>query len=141
MEPDGDACCLREPDGGGAAGAGVPDEGHASVRAECDHLGVAAVPGGPAVAVPVGWVRLDLVAGCAGGVGGGDRVGSAGAGAVDQEDAAGWRPRMTARALSMVQGSSQVRLPVTRRWKGECIAEAGIGRCQLCPSAVVPPGG
>ncbi len=52
-----------------------------------DHLGVAVVAGGPAVAVPVGWVRLDLVAGCAGGVGGGDRVGSPRAGAMDQEDA------------------------------------------------------
>jgi len=89
MEPDGDACCLREPDGGGAAGAGGPDEGHAAVRTECDHLGVAAVTGGPAVAVPVGWVGLDLVAGRVGSVDGGDRLGSSWTGAMDQEDATG----------------------------------------------------
>jgi hypothetical protein len=63
VEPDRDACCLREPDSGGAAGTGGPDEGDASDRTECDHLGVAAVTGGPAVAVPVGRMRLDLVAG------------------------------------------------------------------------------
>jgi hypothetical protein len=80
---------FREPDSGGTAGAGVPDEGHASIRTECDHLGVAAVPGGPAVTVPIGRVRLSLLAGRAGGVGGGDRVGSPWAGAMDQEDAAG----------------------------------------------------
>ena len=91
MEPDGDACCLSEPGGGGAAGAGVPDEGHASVRTECRHLGVAALPGGPAVAAPVCRVSLDLVAGCAGGVDGGDRVGSSRTGAVNQENAPGWR--------------------------------------------------
>ena len=60
-----------------------------SVRTERDHLGVAAVTGGPAVAVPVCRVRLDLVAGRPDGAGGGDRVGSSRAGAMDQDDAAG----------------------------------------------------
>jgi hypothetical protein len=88
-EPDRYACCAGQPDGAGAAGAAVLDERGAAVRAERDHLGVAAVPGSSPVPVPVRGVGLDLEAGGLGGVGGGDRVGSAGTGAVYQQDALG----------------------------------------------------
>ena len=101
--------------------------------APSDHLGVAAVPGGPAVAAPVGWVRFDLVAGCAGGVGGADRVGSPRAGAMDQEDTLGMAAQDDREGLLDGGGSSQVRLPVTRSRKGGRIWGARIGRCQALP--------
>ena len=65
VEPAGDACCFSEPGGGGAARAGVPDEGHASVRTECDRCGVARRTGRSGASLP-GEPRS--VAGCAGAV-------------------------------------------------------------------------
>jgi hypothetical protein len=73
----------------GAAGAVASDERGTPVRAERDHLGVAAVPRRSPVPAPVRGVGLDPVAGGPGGVGGGDRVGSAGTGTVHQQDALG----------------------------------------------------
>jgi hypothetical protein len=108
---------------------------------KCDHLGVAAVPGGPAVAVPVRRVRLDLVGGCAGGVGGADRVGSPRAGAMDQEDTLGMAAQDDREGLLDGGGSSQVRLPGLgdgRAAASRGHASAGV---RLSPTAAVPLGG
>jgi len=87
--PDGYACCSGQLDGMAAAGAVIPDEGGTTVRAERDYLRIAAVACGSPVAAPAGGVRLDLVTGGAGRVGGGDGVGSARARAVHQQYAFG----------------------------------------------------
>jgi hypothetical protein len=89
VEPDGDTGCCGQPDRAGAARAPAADERCAPVRPEGDHLGVSPVSGRSPVPAPVCGVRLDLVAGGPGGAGVGDRVGSAGACAVDQQDALG----------------------------------------------------
>jgi hypothetical protein len=89
VDPDGHARCPGQLDGLGAAGAGASDERGAAVRSEGDHLGVAPVPGRSPVPGPVSGVCLGAVAGGPGGVGGSDRVSSARARAVDQQDALG----------------------------------------------------
>lgn len=99
MDPDGDARCLSQPDGIGAAGAVVSDERSTGVRAQGDHLRVAAVPGRPPIPAPVGGVPLGEVAGGAGGVGGGYRVGSAGTRATHEDDARGGAGLGSARGL------------------------------------------
>jgi hypothetical protein len=44
VKPDEDPSCSGQPDGTGAAGATAADECRTAVRAQGDHLGVAAVP-------------------------------------------------------------------------------------------------
>jgi len=89
VEPDGYVRCPGQPDSAGAAGAAASDERSAAIRAQGDHLGVAPVTGRSPVLAPVRGMRLDLVAGGPGGVGGSDRVGSTGTTAVHQQDAPG----------------------------------------------------
>ena len=96
----------------------LPARTRRAVSAQSDHLGGPELLGGPVVAAPVCWVRLDAVARCMGGVGGSDGVGSIRAGPVYQERCLGWRARIAAGACSMMALSFQVRLPVTGRRKG-----------------------
>jgi len=89
VQPYGYACCPGELDGGRGAGADAAQERHTPTRSEGDHLCVPALPRGPAVPPPICGVRLGVVSAGPVRVGGGDGVGSAGAGPVHQEHSFG----------------------------------------------------
>ena len=121
VEPDRNASGLGHGDGGAAARAAVSDKSYAPVCPARDHLGVAPVPGGVAIQPPVGRPAFELVAGRAGSVAGGDRVGSARACSMDKDYPFRVASEDHGQACSTALVSSQVRLPVTSKRKGSGI--------------------